>query len=99
MDKEFQKVLNSLSENKEEPQKIPLIKMPNQIPLLTTPQNIPSKKQKQKQNKREKKKNLDNDIKSFTNHIDTLTDYDIEIIQQMGKEEITHYPKMFLEKT
>ena len=43
------------------------------------------------------KKNLKDEIKIFDNQIDTLTDYDIEIIQKMGKEEILHYPKLFLE--
>ena len=56
VDKEFQKVLNSFSENKEQPHKIPFIKMPNQIPLLTTPQNIPSKKQKINKTKEKRKK-------------------------------------------
>ena len=98
VDEEFQKVLNSFSENKDLPNNIPLTKTPNDNLQFITPLNKPSKKNQQKQNTRLRKKNLDTEIKNFNNNIETLTDYDIEIIQKMGKEEITYYPKMFLER-
>ena len=74
VDEEFQKILNSLSENKELPNEAPQIQPNNQITAFTTPKKSSSKKSKQRQHTKRKKKNLNDEIKRFKKNIDTLTD-------------------------